>query len=90
MCINTEWEGMKQRQPDFSVVLTDRPKGNRHKLKHRIFQLNTKKTTLLYCDGGQTLAQAVQRGWGIPIHGDIQNCTGSWATLSLILIEKGG
>lgn len=34
---------MKKRQPDFSVVPTDRTRGNRHKLKHRIFQLTTSK-----------------------------------------------
>lgn len=47
MCINTGREGIKKRQIDVSVVPTDRTRGNRHELKHRKFQLSTKKMFLL-------------------------------------------
>ena len=46
----------------FSVVPSDRTRGNRHKLKHRTFHLNMSKNSL-ECD--RALKQAAQSGCGV-------------------------
>lgn len=48
----------------FSVVLIDRTRVNKHKLKYIKFHLNTRNFYLFffYNEGDQTLAQAAQRG----------------------------
>lgn len=53
----------------FSVVLTDRARGNGHTLKHK------KTQNSFYCEGDVTLDQVSQKGCGVPILGDIQNLT---------------
>lgn len=39
-CINASWEGKKDEVTFFSVVSSDKTKGNVYKLKHRKFHLN--------------------------------------------------
>jgi len=54
---------MKNKQPDSSVVPTNRTKDDGHKLESVKFHLNTGK---LFCyEDGQTLEQAAQRGCGV-------------------------
>lgn len=48
----------KKREPDCSVVLSDRTRSNGRKLRNMKFQLNTRKT--FYCERGQTLQQFTQ------------------------------
>jgi len=64
----------------FSVVLRDRTRGNGHKLKHRKFNISIGNNFLLffffYCEGGQTLERATQRGCGVSTCGHIQNLAG--------------
>jgi len=43
MLINILRVDVKRMGPDFSVVPSNRTRGNRHKLKHRKFHLNTRK-----------------------------------------------
>lgn len=51
----------EQRDRLLPALLTDRTRGNEHKLKHRAFYLNTKKKkTLFYCKRDQTVEQDVQ------------------------------
>jgi len=48
--------GSKEGARLFSVVSSDRKRGNRHKLKYSEFHLNI-RTNLFYCEGGQMLIQ---------------------------------
>ncbi|KAK4815684.1 hypothetical protein QYF61_005430 [Mycteria americana] len=65
----------------FSMMPTDRTRGNGHKVKHMKFHVNT---TLFYCEGSQTLAQVAQRHCGVLIRGDTQNLTGHSSGLNLL------
>ncbi|KAK4811104.1 hypothetical protein QYF61_016390 [Mycteria americana] len=57
-----EWEDGARL---FSVVPTERTIGNGHKLKHRKFHLNIRKSFFhFYCEGGQTLDEVAQKDSG--------------------------
>lgn len=45
---------MGKRETDFTIVFTDRKRGNAHKLKCMKFHLNTRKH-FVTLEGGQTL-----------------------------------
>lgn len=59
----------------FSVVPSDRARGNRHKLERRGFHMNMRKK-ILYCEADRASAQASQPGCRFSIPGDIQNLPG--------------
>lgn len=62
------------------MVPKDGTRESGHKIKSRKFHLNTGTKFLFnffsYCEGGQILSQAVQRGSRVFILGDTQNPTG--------------
>jgi len=57
----------------FSVVPSNRTKGNGHKLKHRKIQLNTRRNVF---EGDRALEEAVQRCCVFSFSGDIQDPPG--------------
>ncbi|KAJ7417875.1 hypothetical protein BTVI_31140 [Pitangus sulphuratus] len=67
--------GCQEDGAGFSVVSSDRMRSNGHKLKHKMFYLNTEEE-LLYIEEGRVLEQAAHRGHGVSLSGDIQNPPG--------------
>ncbi|KAK4810883.1 hypothetical protein QYF61_013291 [Mycteria americana] len=65
----------------FSVVPSGRTRGNGHKVKHRRFHLNIRKH-FFTVEVTEHWAQVAQRGCGVSLLGDIQNCLdvvlGNW------------
>lgn len=42
MCLNTQWEEIKATETDFSLVFSDRTRGDGHKIKYKKCCLNMK------------------------------------------------
>lgn len=61
MCKDLMGDGDKDGVRIFSVVSSDRMKGNGHKLEGRAFYLNIRKILLQF----QSLEHAAQRGLGV-------------------------
>ena len=55
----------------FSVVPSNRTRGNRHKWKHRKFQVNEEKC--VYFESDRAVEQAAQEGCGVSFSGGLQN-----------------
>jgi len=60
----------------FSLVPSDRTRGNRHKLKHGTFHLNMRKNFFTLRMTEPALEQAAQRGCGVSFSGDVQDPPG--------------
>lgn len=73
MHINTYGGTKEDGVRPLSVGLSNRLTGSDQKSKYRKICLNRKKT--FYDVGGQTLAQAVQRVWGVSNLGGIESLT---------------
>ncbi|PKU44668.1 hypothetical protein llap_5033 [Limosa lapponica baueri] len=58
----------------FSVVSSDRMKGNGHKLEHRKFNSNMRRNFFMV--RVTALEQAAERGRGVPYSGDLQDPPG--------------
>ncbi|PKU42085.1 hypothetical protein llap_7601 [Limosa lapponica baueri] len=56
----------------FSVVPSDRTRGNGHKLEYKKFHLNMRRN----CESGRALEETAQRGGGVSFFGNIQNPPG--------------
>lgn len=56
-------------------ITESRAGDNRHKLKHKKFNMNVRKP-FFHCESGWALAQAAERDCGVSILGNTQNSTG--------------
>lgn len=65
---------MKPDSSGFLVVLSDRMRGNAHKMKYKKFSLNIRK--YFSCEGAQRPEQVFQRFCRISVLGGIQNLDG--------------
>ena len=58
----------------FSLVPSDRTRGNGHRLKHRKLPLNSRKDC--FTEGDLALAEVAQTGCGVSLLRDIKNLNG--------------